>query len=38
VKEFLVIDYPYRQVGSFYQVTEQIMGSGPNGFSSILYP
>lgn len=38
VKEFLVIDYPYRQVGSFYQVTEQIMGSGPNGFSTILYP
>jgi len=38
VKEFLILDTPYRQVGSFYQVTEQIMGSGPNGFSSILYP
>jgi hypothetical protein len=38
VKEFLVIDFPYRQVGSFYQVTEQIMGSGPNGFSKKLYP
>lgn len=38
VKEFLLVDYPYRQVGSFYQVTEQYMGSGPNGFSTILYP
>jgi len=38
VKEFLVMDYPYRQVGNFYQVTELIMGSGPNGFSTILYP
>ena len=38
VKEFLILDMPYRQVGSFYQVTEQIMGSGPNGFSQILYP
>jgi len=38
VKEFLVIDFPYRQVGNFYQVTEQIMGSGPNGFSATLYP
>ena len=38
VKEFLILDYPYRQVGNFYQVTEQIMGSGPNGFSTTLYP
>ena len=38
IKEFLVLDYPYRQVGNFYQVTEQIMGSGPNGFSTTLYP
>jgi hypothetical protein len=38
VAEFLIIDYPYRQVGNFYQITEQIMGSGPNGFSKILYP
>jgi hypothetical protein len=37
-KEFLILDYPYRQIGNFYQVTEQIMGSGPNGFSTILYP
>lgn len=38
VKEFLILDYPYRKVGNFFQVTEQIMGSGPNGFSQILYP
>lgn len=38
VKEFMLLDTPYRQVGSFYQVTEQIMGSGPNGFSNIIYP
>lgn len=38
VKEFLIMDTPYRQIGSHYQVTELIMGSGPNGFSNILYP
>lgn len=38
VAEFLILDYPYRQVGNFYQVTELIMGSGENGFSTTLYP
>lgn len=38
VKEFMLLDSPYRQVGSFYQVTEQWMGSGPAGFSRKLYP
>jgi len=38
VHEFLILDYPYRQIGNFYQVTELIMGSGPNGFSATLYP
>jgi len=38
VKEFMILDYPYRQVGNFYQVTELIMGSGESGFSETLYP
>lgn len=38
VKEFMLISSPYRQVGSFYQVTEQYMGSGENGFSPTIYP
>lgn len=37
VKEFLFMDAAYRQVGSFYQVTEQYIGSGPNGFSRKVY-
>ena len=37
VADFLLTDMPYRQVGSFYQVTEQYIGSGPNGWSEILY-
>lgn len=38
VKEFMILDFPYRQIGAFYQITELIMGSGPNGFSRTLYP
>ena len=38
VKEFMVLASPYRQIGSFYQVTDQYMGSGPDGFSRIVYP
>ena len=38
VKDFLLLDLPYRQVGPFYQVTEQYLGSGPLGWSKILYP
>lgn len=37
VKDFLLLDIPYRQIGSFYQVTEQYLGSGPNGFSKKIY-
>lgn len=38
VKDFLLLDLPYRQIGPFYQVTEQYLGSGPLGWSTILYP
>lgn len=38
VKDFLLLDFPYRQVGNFYQVTELYLGSGPKGFSTLLYP
>jgi len=37
VKEFLLMDSPYRQVGNFYQVTENYMGSGEKGFSRLIY-
>lgn len=37
VKNFLLLDIPYRQIGSFYQVTEQYLGSGPDGFSTKIY-
>lgn len=37
VKNFLLLDIPYRQIGSFYQCTEQYLGSGPNGFSTKIY-
>jgi hypothetical protein len=36
-KNFLLLDFPYRQIGPFYQVTELYLGSGPNGWSKQLY-
>jgi hypothetical protein len=38
VKELLLLDTPYQQIGSFYQVQEHYMGSGPDGWSRKLYP
>lgn len=38
VKDFLLLDTPYRQIGSHYQVTELYMGSGPDGFNPTVYP
>ena len=37
VKDFLYLDTPYRQVGSFYQVTEQYLGSGIRGWNTDFY-
>lgn len=37
VKNFLLLDFPYRQLGDYYQVTEQYLGSGPDGWSTKLY-
>lgn len=37
VVNFLLLDMPYRQVGSFYQVTEQYLGSGAKGWNSTIY-
>lgn len=37
VDDFLLLDTPYRQVGSFFQVTEQYMGSGPDGWNKSIY-
>jgi len=38
VKEFMLLDTPYRQVGPFYEVTELYMGSGKYGFDRDIYP
>lgn len=37
VKNFLLLDTPYRQVGNFYQVTEQYLGSGEKGWNKDIY-
>jgi hypothetical protein len=37
VGNFLLLDTPYREVGSFYQVTEQYLGSGQRGWNSDIY-
>ena len=37
VVDWLLLDTPYRQVGNFYQVTEQFLGSGPNGWNNVIY-
>ena len=37
VVDFLYLDTPYRQVGSFYQVTEQYLGSGIRGWNDTIY-
>ncbi len=37
VRNFLLVDMPYRKVGDLYQVTEQYMGSGENGWNEEIY-
>ncbi len=37
VGNFLLLDTPYRKIGSFYQVTEQYLGSGIAGFNRQIY-
>lgn len=37
VKNWLLIGAPYRQIGDFFQVTEQYKGSGPNGWNEDIY-
>ena len=37
VKNYLLVDMPYRRVGNLYQVTEQYMGSGSRGFNETIY-
>jgi hypothetical protein len=38
VENFLILDTPYRQIGSHFQVTQIILGSGKGGWSELLYP
>ena len=37
VKDFLIVNQSYRQIGSFYQVSEEYLGSGEEGWNSIIY-
>ena len=37
VKNYLLVDMPYRIQGSLYQVTEQYMGSAKGGWNKIIY-
>jgi len=37
VKDFLLLGMPYRQIGNLFQVTHQILGSGPDGWNRKIY-
>lgn len=37
VKDFLLLGMPYRQIGNLFQVTHQILGSGPDGWNREIY-
>jgi len=37
IKNWLLIDGPYRKVGSFYQVSDVFLASGPDGWSTDIY-
>lgn len=37
VRNFLLLGMPYRQIGNLYQITHQVLGSGPNGWNRKIY-
>lgn len=37
VRNWLLVGSPYRKVGNLFQVTEQLLGSGPNGWNRKIY-
>jgi hypothetical protein len=37
VRDFLLLGMPYRQIGNLFQVTHQILGSGPDGWNRSIY-
>lgn len=37
VKDFLLINQTYRQIGSFYQISEEYLASGEEGWNTIIY-
>lgn len=37
VRDFLLLGMPYRQIGNLYQITHQILGSGPDGWNRSIY-
>lgn len=36
-KNFLLLGQPYRQIGNLFQVTNQYLGSGPDGWNTRIY-
>lgn len=37
VKNFLLIGMPYRRIGNVFQVSQQLLGSGPDGWNTRVY-
>lgn len=37
VRNFLLIGMPYKQIGNLFQITHQVLGSGPNGWNRKIY-
>lgn len=37
VRDFLLIGVPYRKIGNLFQVSLQLLGSGPNGWNRKIY-
>lgn len=37
VRNFLLLGMPYRQIGNVFQVTHQVLGSGPAGWNRQIY-
>lgn len=37
VKNFLLVGMPYKRIGNLFQITHQIIGSGPKGWNTKIY-
>lgn len=37
VRDFLLLGVPYKKIGNLYQITHQLLGSGPRGWNRKIY-